>query len=275
MKKKIGYFDKRLLKKFLNIVLIISTVSSLFFIFFHIPDKCKLYSGIVCFIILLGIYSYLWYRANNMNSVSLNINETVIDIEIGDIFNETGIKVIPFNEYFDVIIDDVIISKNSLNGIFIDKMINKENINLEELNKKIENELLNKKISVNHNRKKGKKIKYKLGTLYEYKDYFLTAMTKFDNDNRAKISQKEFLEFLLEFWENIDIKYNNRKIIVPLLGSGITRFERNIKPQELLSQIIWIFKLSQISLKFGLKIIIHEGQKEQINLYEIKEIFTN
>ena len=123
MKKKIGYFDKRLFKNFLNIVLIISTVSSLFFIFFRIPDKYKLYSGIVCFIILLGIYSYLWYKANNMNSVSLNINETVIDIEIGDIFNETGIKVIPFNEYFDIIIDDVIISKNSLNGIFINKII--------------------------------------------------------------------------------------------------------------------------------------------------------
>lgn len=275
MKKKIGYFDKRLLKNFLNIVLIISTVSSLFFIFFHIPDKCKLYSGIVCFIILLGIYSYLWYKANNMNSVSLNINETVIDIEIGDIFNETGIKVIPFNEYFDTIIDDVIISKNSLNGIFINKIINEKRVNLEELNKKIENELSDKKIIINHNRKKGKKIKYKLGTIFEYDDYFLTAMTKFDNDNRAKISQKEFLEFLLEFWENIDIKYNNRKIIVPLLGSGITRFERNIKPQELLSQIIWIFKLSQISLKSGLKIIIHENMKEQINLYEIKEILTN
>lgn len=275
MKKKIGYFDKRLLKNFLNIVLIISTVSSLFFIFFRIPDKYKLYSGIVCFIILLGIYSYLWYKANNMNSVSLNINETVIDIEIGDIFNETGIKVIPFNEYFDIIIDDVIISKNSLNGIFINKIINEKSVNLEELNKKIENELSNKKISENHNRKKGKKIKYKLGTIFEYDDYFLTAMTKFDNDNRAKISQKEFLEFLLEFWENIDIKYNNRKIIVPLLGSGITRFEKNIKPQELLSQIIWIFKLSQISLKSGLKIIIHENMKEQINLYEIKEIFTN
>ncbi|WP_339013984.1 DUF6430 domain-containing protein [Fusobacterium animalis] len=275
MKKKIGYFDKRLLKNFLNIVLIISTVSSLFFIFFHIPDKCKLYSGIVCFIILLGIYSYLWYKANNMNSVSLNINETVIDIEIGDIFNETGIKVIPFNEYFDTIIDDVIISKNSLNGIFINKIINEKRVNLEELNKKIENELSDKKIIINHNRKKGKKIKYKLGTIFEYDDYFLTAMTKFDNDNRAKISQKEFLEFLLEFWENIDIKYNNRKIIVPLLGLGITRFERNIKPQELLSQIIWIFKLSQISLKSGLKIIIHENMKEQINLYEIKEILTN
>lgn len=275
MKKKIGYFDKRLLKNFLNIVLIISTVSSLFFIFFHIPDKCKLYSGIVCFITLLGIYSYLWYKANNMNSVSLNINETVIDIEIGDIFNETGIKVIPFNEYFDTIIDDVIISKNSLNGIFINKIINEKRINLEELNKKIENELSDKKISINHNRKKGKKIKYKLGTIFEYDDYFLTAITKFDNDNRAKISQKEFLEFLLEFWENIDIKYNNRKIIVPLLGSGITRFERNIKPQELLSQIIWIFKLSQINLKSGLKIIIHENMKEQINLYEIKEILTN
>ena len=100
-------------------------------------------------------------------------------------------------------------------------------------------------------------------------------MTKFDDDNKAKISQKEFLEFLLEFWENIDIKYNNRKIIIPLLGSGITRFERIIKPQELLNQMIWIFKLSQISLKSGLKIIIHENMKEQINLYEIKEIFIN
>ena len=100
-------------------------------------------------------------------------------------------------------------------------------------------------------------------------------MTKFDANNRARIFQKEFLEFLLEFWENIDIKYNGRKIVIPLLGSRITRFERNIKPQELLNQIIWIFKLSQISLKSGLKIIIHENMKEQINLYEIKEIFTN
>ena len=264
-----------MLKNFLNIVLIISTVSSLFFIFFDIPDKFKLYSGIVCFIILLIIYLYLWYRANNINSVSLNINETVIDIEIGDIFNKTGIKVIRFNEYFDTIIDDVIISKNSLNGKFINKIINEENVDLKEFDKKIKNKLLDKEISLNYNRKKGKEIKYKLGTLYEYKDYFLTAMTKFDDDNKAKISQKEFLEFLLEFWENIDIKYNNRKIIIPLLGSGITRFERIIKPQELLNQIIWIFKLSQISLKSGLKIIIHENMKEQINLYEIKEIFIN
>lgn len=275
MKKKVEYFDKKLRDNFQEKISLISTVLSLILIFFDIPNKYKVCSGIIFLIGLLIMYWCLWYRANNMFSVSFCINETVINIEIGDIFNETGIKVIPFNEYFDTIIDDVIISKNSLNGIFINKIINEKRVNLEELNKKIENELSDKKISINHNRKKGKKIKYKLGTIFEYDDYFLTAMTKFDNDNRAKISQKEFLEFLLEFWENIDIKYNNRKIIVPLLGSGITRFEKNIKPQELLSQIIWIFKLSQISLKSGLKIIIHENMKEQINLYEIKEIFTN
>lgn len=98
MKKKVEYFDKKLRDNFQEKISLISTVLSLILIFFDIPNKYKVCSGIIFLIGLLIMYWCLWYRANNMFSVSFCINETVINIEIGDIFNETGIKVIPFNE---------------------------------------------------------------------------------------------------------------------------------------------------------------------------------
>ncbi|OTP31417.1 hypothetical protein A5798_001439 [Enterococcus sp. 6C8_DIV0013] len=84
----------------------------------------------------------------------------------GNIFEEEGLKVIPFNEYFDTIVDNKIISELSLNGKYV-KNINQ---NLVELDKQIENDIfLNSKNNIlekNSKRKGniGKKIKYKLGS---------------------------------------------------------------------------------------------------------------
>ena len=47
------------------------------------------------------------------------INGMDIDIVVGDLFVTDGVKVIPFDEYFDIQVDDKVISRNSLNGIFI------------------------------------------------------------------------------------------------------------------------------------------------------------
>lgn len=60
----------------------------------------------------------------------------------------------------------------------------------------------NYKLDYNYFRSNGKKQKYKLGSIFEYKYdkskekiYFITAMTKFDNNNRAMLSFKEFINF--------------------------------------------------------------------------------
>lgn len=58
----------------------------------------------------------LWYRASNIKKISLKINNSTLEIEEGDIFTENTFKIIAFNEFLDTQVDDVIISKQSLNG---------------------------------------------------------------------------------------------------------------------------------------------------------------
>lgn len=275
---KVSFFDKTLRKNFLEQITILSTVLSLVLIFFTIPKNIKLTVGAIFFLFLILYYILLWWKVNNLSSSVININNSKVILKIGDIFKEDGMKVIAFNEYFDTIVDDKIISKNSLNGQFIDKNKNLKEFSLDKFDKLIQNdEYLNKNclLGLESKRKRGKKQQYKLGAIFEYEDYFLTAMTKFDKDNRASLSQKEFIEFLLRFWDNIDKKYNNRTVTLPILGSGITRFEDkiDINDQELLSMIIWTFKLSRIKFTYPseIKIIIYKDKRDKINLYEIKK----
>lgn len=280
---KVNFLDKNLRKEFLERLSLITTILSLVLIFYDIPISKKCFLGILFIFLLLIFYTILWYRANNLSSINLNINNSEIEIKIGDIFKEAGVKVIAFNEYFDTIVDDKIISKKSLNGIFINKIGNRK---LKELDNLIENDTdleKNHKLDYNSSRASRKKQKYRLGSILEYEYdknkeeiYFLTAMTKFDDNNRAILSFKEFINFLLEFWNNIDIKYNNRTIVIPILGTGITRFREkiDISDQELLNLIIWTFKLSKIKFTYPskIKIIIHESKKDKINFYDLKQL---
>lgn len=54
----------------------------------------------------------------------------------GDIFKATGWKLIPCTEYYDTIVDDIVIAKSSLNGLFIQNCV----ANLPELNERISGE---------------------------------------------------------------------------------------------------------------------------------------
>jgi hypothetical protein len=85
----------------------------------------------------------------------------------------------------------------------------------------------------------------------------------------------EFINFLLNFWNEVDIVYNGRSIVIPLLGSGLTRFKNYemITDQELLELLIWSFKVSKIKFTYPstVSIIIHESKKDKINFYKLME----
>ncbi len=275
MKLKVNFLDKQLRKDYLSALSLISVICSFFFIAIDLPDGLKLKVIIILCIILLlvVIYLFMWVRVNLSKSVSLQINNSTIDVKIGDIFFEEEFKVIAFNEYFDTQVDNKIIAENTLNGIFlknkikdIKKFENLINTNIHLESKVIEN---------NKGRINGKKKKYRLGTIFQYDDYLLTALSKFDDDNRAYLYMHDFINFLLNFWNEIDIVYAGRSVSIPLLGSGITRFKEytTITEQEILELIIWSFKVSKIKFTYPSKvsIIIHESMKDKINFYKIKE----
>lgn len=140
-----------------------------------------------------------------------------------------------------------------MNGKFIKEKVADVN-GLDEI---IKESLANTNSFVNNDRKNGKKEKYELGTVVEYnQDYLLTALTKFDDDNRANLELKDYLIFLMNFWNNLDKIYANRSVAITLFGSSsITRFNdaNDITDQDLVEIIIWTFKVSKI--KFGISTI--------------------
>jgi hypothetical protein len=118
---------------------------------------------------------------------------------VGDIFQQPGLKAIAFNEHFDTKVDNEIISEKSLNGIFINSHLK---IPVDALDEMIEQHRFedDEVVEKNSKRSAGRKVKYRLGTIFVYKDFLLTAMSKFDDSNRATLTMPEYLEFLIRFW---------------------------------------------------------------------------
>jgi len=278
---KINFFDKRLLKNFWQIFTGIGGIVSFILLFVDIPQKYKLIAlGITIFLLVI-YYICTWEKAKKQREISLRFGESAVDIYFGDIFEskDEDLKVISFNEYFDTEVggNPQLISPGTINGQFIlqnkDKITQFDKIFYKD--EYINSEML---IEVDDNRKYGKKKKYKLGSLVDLSDnYLAVAGSKFDKNNRANMTMREYIGFLLTFWSEVDRIYNNKSIVIPVFGSGILRFTdgyAGASAQDLLEIIIWTFKISRIKITYPskIKIVVFENKSDMYNLYKLKEI---
>lgn len=272
---KVKLFNKLLWKDFFMFLSVISVVSSLLFLFFEIPPENKLCFFIIFSFCLIVIFLIRWYRANRLNKIALKINNSIVKIEVGDIFKEEGFKIIAFNDFFDTQVDDTIIAKTTLNSKYITRFypqISDLDAIISSDTHSVDYILCEKK------RKIGKTKQYKLGTIIKNDEYFLLAFTHFDQDNRAFLNIEDYIVCLMNMWNECDILYGGNSVVLPLLGSGITRLKgcENITDQELLEIIIWTFKTRPIKFQYPsyVKIVLSNESMSEINLYEIKKKFT-
>lgn len=271
--RKVNLFDKKLNESYFKILSIISTILALTLSFIEIPSAYKSNIAWLFLFLIIVTYLVLFIIANKTKKSKLKINNSTLEIKVGDIFSEPDLKVIGFNEYFDTIVDDKIISERTLNGMYINKLFKN---NVEELDLLIStSESLERSfISKNEHRKRGKKDKYELGSIVKVEDYLLVALTKFNDNNNARITISEYVLCLLKMWEEIDMIYSGKSISLPLLGSNMTRIKEHchITDQELLSIMIWTFEISRMKIAHPAKvsIIISKNNEENIDFYNIR-----
>lgn len=275
MKVKIS--DKKLWKNYLKWVSGTSVPVSLILAFVDFNQKTKWIIGIDYLVVLVALFVILWLMANEKTKVSLKINNSTVNVFYGDIFAQTGYKVIAFNEYFDTIVDDRLISENSINGQYIKKYV--DNVSaLDKLitgNRHIKESLYS---VINSSKKHGKKTKYHLGVICKNGEYFLLAFSHFDDQYRANLTLQDYTACLMKMWSEIDALYGGKTVSIPLLGSGITRFKDcEISDQELLEIIIWTLKISKVKFTYPstMNIVLSESRKDKINLYKLKEETDN
>lgn len=267
---KVSFRNNKLWKSYGAKVGIISSVITLVSFCVSVPERWKA-GCLLLFLITLGALFLLdWYKANQIKSAVLKINGTTVNIYIGDLFQQEGLKVIGVNNYIDLVADDVVVSKATLHGQFV--MRHQDEI--EAIKTAIANS--NTLVLDKNTDREGEK-SYDYGSYVLYEDYVLTVLTKFDPQNRGWISIQEYIHFWMTLWNNMDVLCNARTINLPIMGSGQTRF-RGAMPQkqELLEIALWTLKESGFHNSYAdksINIIVHTRDAAEIDFYNIQNSF--
>jgi hypothetical protein len=210
----------------------------------------------------------LFVKYNRSKSeITIDIRGINVTVKQGDIFRADGWKLIPFNEYFDTQVDDVIIAKSSLNGIFIEKYVT----SIEDLKSAIAVD--DRSPLPRHASPDGTKTRYELGTVKTYQDsYMLLALTHFNEQHEAHTNRAEYEQTLRAMWKEIGRVYAGKPITIPLIGAGLTRLDdMATKPNaELLKCIICTLQTSTVTFNAPITILLTENALKTINLYELK-----
>ena len=275
MKSKVAIFDRNVLKRSVKFIASASTCLSALLLFIDIPAKYKILAGVAYLLVLALIHIFTWRHANSLREINIEIEGSKVNIITGDIFKQSGWKTIAFNEYFDTQVDNIIISRESVNGKFIDSELKDST---DALDAHITSFPFDDGdiVETGVQRQIGKKTRYRLGTICVYNDFLLTAFARFDKKNQANLTMPEYLEFLINFWDKVNKIYAQQSVSTTIFGSGITRIKghRTISDEDLLKIMLWTFRISEMRFKYPAKltIVIHESKIDQINLLDIASV---
>ena len=214
---------------------------------------------------------YAALRASCMKGISLKVGSNAVSIVQGDLFEKDGWKVIPFNERFDTAVDDITIAKSSLNGVFITNYVSDLAALKEEINK-AENTTLSTV------RESDGTIRYDLGYIKRFEDeYLLLAFTHFDEQQRAHLSMSDYELCLMNMWRELSRTYAGKPINLPLLGSGITRFDDVPEKtfDDLLRCMICTLRATGETFDSVITIVLTKEAWKDVHPYELKGFAAN
>ena len=241
--------------------------------FFEKNENFKIYS-----ILIVGIINLFFagFSIRKKDKLSLDLTKKVhTNIYYNDLFQAKGIVVIPVNDYFDTIVDDKIISSNTIHGKFINKFFKD---NEKELKRQINKSLSSiEVIETNLSRKLGNKKRYPLGTVaivkQENKTFFLLALTRFNANHRAEITKSEYQRVIMQLFDFTEQYSQGFKINIPLIGNGHSGTE--LSEQKLLEFILFSITLNdKLTLLNGVDIILYKDVKDKIDLNKINYYYN-
>lgn len=253
---------------------IISTLLSILGVSLADLDGLSIIARIGVVVVALVVFASVVYCGIGhifRNQVRLTINQTSVNIFYGDIFKTKGFRVIGCDTHFDTRVNDIIISKNSLQGQMI-----LEHGEVEEIKAAIDSEAKRLKIKRNENGL----YDFPLGSIIRYdssvdnQTYLMLAMTELNGDYEAHTNMAKYEQMLMKMWTEVARVYASNDIVLPILGTGITRFDDGPKDSNsLLRCMLCTLNSSGVSFNSNISVLIY-GDANDISLYEYKDMFN-
>lgn len=216
---------------------------------------------IICVVVfVIANFGYAIFRKKRKR-VSITGSNFKIQVEYGDLLEVTNGKVvIDFDECFTTNVGSAPgdIKPESVCGQYLKKHP------IDDLQGLIDK--TDVKPAKGKSEYKGK-TRYTPGTIIPNNDFLLMSFAKLDRDGLGHLTYEEYTECLNLLWQQIDKYHGTSDVYMPILGSKITRFDKELTQQELLDIIINSYRLSSKKLRepYRLHIVCREREGFSLN----------
>ena len=217
---------------------------------------------IVCLVVfVLACISYYFYLRLR-KSVDISDKAFSIRIEYKDLFSiANGKKVINFDECFTTTVGErpIDIKPNSVCGQYLAKYP------IDDMQSLIQSVGLQPVGIAQCNNKP----KYFSGMIIPRGDFLLMSFAKLNKDGLGKMTYAQYVDCLDKLWQQLDLYHGTDDVYLPVLGSQITRFDRELTQQELLDIMIASYRLSPKKLKRPCTLHIVCREREGFSLNDV------
>lgn len=212
-------------------------------------------------------------------------NNHHVYVQYGNIFSPNEVindnkkrnVVISVNRCFDTIVDDDLISLNTLHGIAL-KELYKTNMYTEEtLNQTIKDKLLNSECDIERlcrqNKPKGNLERYSPGTVVEVEagpqlNYFLLGLTRFDKNLHPNMSEEEYVLALARLLEFCKLRSQGYPVVMPLIGAGASNDTKKSE-RDILEFMIKFIKMNRRFINCDIHIVVRDNGRDRIGIADI------
>ena len=193
-------------------------------------------------------------------------------------YNEKCAIVVPVNRCFDTIVDDHIVSHNTLHGKALQKLYDEQIFTPETLNNTIcdlldRNNATYDDITLEE-KPEGNRKRHTVGTVVdlridEKRSYYLLGLSSFDKHLNAQTSKADFVFAVQKLIEFCNQNAQGYPVILPLLGSGFSRTK--IELNDILHFLVDAFAINKDIINNDFYIIVWRDDKDRVAIKELRK----
>lgn len=178
---------------------------------------------------------------------------------------------VPVNRCFDTIVDDDLVSSNTVHGIAMEKLYSSGKYKAMSLNNTIQQQLqplkcTSQKLSSTEKRN-GNLDRYQVGTIAKIEadnavKYFLLGLSSFSRSLHATTTDEDYVLVLMRLLKFCNERSQGFPVIIPLIGGGAsgTRKDEN----DILQYIISLLKMNRKLINCDVHIVVRPTGKKSI-----------
>lgn len=244
---------------------------------------------LVSFIVLLGVWCFFLLIAGGCALMRKKVkvlngrNGRAVYVVYGDLFDK---KLVPksterrnicfaVNRCFDTIVDEHLVSSQTIHGGALKRLYDKGIYTPESLDQAIQKALPvhSHYISLSPDQKPSGNLKrYDVGTAVDIPvsqelNYFMIGVSSFNVDLKAETSRDEYVLAIQRMIEFCDAHSQGFPTLIPIIGGFLSRTGQS--ENDLLEFIIRTLKLNKDHINSDIYIVIREGAKNTVSLFNL------